>query len=82
MINLKRKNKIKYASIFMLIIFIVIFINPTAALAKGRTKPKTYKPPKSHVTVKSYYRKDGTYVRGHVRTHPDGILSNNLSYNG
>ena len=29
------------------------------------------------VHVKGYYRKDGTYVRPHVRSAPDGIKSNN-----
>lgn len=31
------------------------------------------------VRVRGYYRKDGTYIRPHYRTRPDGILSNNLS---
>ena len=29
------------------------------------------------VHVKGYYRKDGTYVRPHIRSSPDGIRSNN-----
>ena len=29
------------------------------------------------VYVNPYYRKDGTYVRGHYRSSPDGIKSNN-----
>lgn len=29
------------------------------------------------VAVKGYYRKDGTYVRPHYRSAPDGIKSNN-----
>ena len=29
------------------------------------------------VHVKGYYRKDGTYVRPHIRSSPDGIKSNN-----
>ena len=29
------------------------------------------------VSVKGYYRKDGTYVRPHHRSSPDGDLSNN-----
>lgn len=28
--------------------------------------------------VNGYYRTDGTYVHGHNRTYPDGILSNNI----
>ena len=27
--------------------------------------------------VNGYYRKNGTYVRGHYRSNPDGIKSNN-----
>lgn len=33
------------------------------------------------VWVNAYYRKDGTYVRGHWRSDPDGITSNNFSAN-
>ena len=29
------------------------------------------------VSVRGYYRKDGTYVRPHIRSAPDGIKSNN-----
>jgi hypothetical protein len=31
------------------------------------------------VRVRGYFRKDGTYVRLHTRTAPDGICSNNIS---
>ncbi len=31
----------------------------------------------TQVHVDGYYRKDGTYVRPHVRSAPDGIKSNN-----
>lgn len=34
------------------------------------------------VSVKGYYRKDGTYVAPHYRSDPDGIKSNNWSYPG
>ena len=34
------------------------------------------------VYVKGYYRKDGTYVRGHYRTAPDGNPYNNYSTPG
>ncbi|MDE0040462.1 MAG: hypothetical protein OXT74_00350, partial [Candidatus Poribacteria bacterium] len=34
------------------------------------------------VKVKGYYRKDGTYVRPHYRTAPDGNPYNNYSYPG
>lgn len=29
------------------------------------------------VYVRGYYRSDGTYVRPHIRSAPDGIISNN-----
>jgi hypothetical protein len=31
------------------------------------------------VNVRGYFRKNGTYVRPHTRTAPDGICSNNIS---
>jgi len=34
------------------------------------------------VSVRGYYRSNGTYVRPHYRTDPDGIAWNNFSYNG
>ena len=34
------------------------------------------------VRVRGYYRKDGTYVRPHVRTRPDGNPYNNYSFPG
>ena len=36
----------------------------------------------AQVHVKGYYRKDGTYVRPHVRSNPDGNPYNNWSYPG
>jgi len=36
----------------------------------------------AQVRVKGYYRKDGTYVRPHVRSNPDGNPYNNWSYPG
>lgn len=32
-------------------------------------------------SVNGYYRSDGTYVEGHMRSNPDGIKSNNLNPN-
>ncbi|HFJ9472404.1 hypothetical protein [Bacillus cereus group sp. MYBKT111-2] len=32
-------------------------------------------------SVKGYYRSDGTYVEGYMRSNPDGIKSNNLNPN-
>lgn len=34
------------------------------------------------VSVRGYYRSDGTYVRPHYRTNPDSSVYNNFSYNG
>lgn len=36
----------------------------------------------SQVRVRGYYRKNGTYVRPHVRTRPDGNPYNNYSFPG
>ena len=36
----------------------------------------------AQVRVRGYYRKDGTYVRPHVRTRPDGNPHNNYSFPG
>lgn len=36
----------------------------------------------SQVQVKGYYRKDGTYVRPHVRTAPNSTVTDNYSYQG
>lgn len=36
----------------------------------------------AQVRVKGYYRKDGAYVRPHVRSNPDGNPYNNWSYPG
>jgi hypothetical protein len=34
------------------------------------------------IWVNGYFRKNGTYVKGHWRTKPDGVKENNLSYKG
>lgn len=34
------------------------------------------------VSVRGYYRKDGTYVRPHYRTHPNGFIDDNFSEQG
>ncbi|MGC9000778.1 MAG: hypothetical protein ACP5H3_02055 [Candidatus Aenigmatarchaeota archaeon] len=34
------------------------------------------------VWVRGYFRSDGTYVRPHYRTYPDGIPFNNYSFPG
>ncbi len=34
----------------------------------------------AYVSVKGYYRKDGTYVRPHVRSNPNGLKYDNYSW--
>lgn len=34
----------------------------------------------AYVTVKGYYRKDGTYVAPHVRSEPNGLKYDNYGY--
>jgi hypothetical protein len=36
----------------------------------------------AQVHVNGYFRKDGTYVQPHQRSSPDGLKSNNYSYQG
>lgn len=36
----------------------------------------------AYVSVKGYYRKDGTYVAPHVRSNPNGLKSDNYGYKG
>lgn len=62
--------------------------NPnTDKISTGNTETylkNYYDKPKStaQVRVKGYYKKDGTYVRSHTRTKPDGNPYNNYSYPG
>lgn len=51
----------------VLIVVILFFLSSTAFAA---------------VYVKGYYRKDGTYVRGHYRSNPNSIVTDNWSYKG
>lgn len=36
----------------------------------------------AYVSVKGYYRSNGTYVAPHVRSNPNGLKSDNYSYKG
>jgi hypothetical protein len=36
----------------------------------------------ARVSVRGYYKSNGTYVQPHYRTSPDGYKSNNWSYKG
>lgn len=49
---------------YLLLFLAVLLIVPQLAMAKD-------------VHVKGYYRKDGTYVRPHIRSSPDSYKSNN-----
>jgi hypothetical protein len=42
----------------------------------------TYRPAVGYHYIQGYYRRDGTYVRGHNRTNPDGNFWNNWSSRG
>ncbi|MCK2000836.1 hypothetical protein MZM54_05460 [[Brevibacterium] frigoritolerans] len=41
-------------------------------------EPSSESSPGYH-SVDGYYRSDGTYVEPHIRSNPDGILSNNIN---
>lgn len=63
------------------------YVAPTPIAQFGETEPATpsrrfdpsYRPPVGEHSVRGYYRKDGTYVRPHVRTNPDSSFWNNHS---
>lgn len=67
---MKRKSII----IPILFVFVSFFILDSIAEAKGKSG--------GSVSVKGYYRKDGTYVAPHMRSAPDGNPYNNWSYPG
>ena len=52
-------------------------VNAPEVAAHNLIAPKTVA-----VYVRGYRRANGTYVQPHYRTRPDGIKSNNRSYNG
>lgn len=51
-----------------------------AANTDTTTPTETYNPNPDIVTVDPYERKDGTFVKGHIKTVPDGFKENNISY--
>lgn len=55
-----------------LIFFVLLFIGFTTSINYANAV----------VSVKGYYRANGTYVAPHYRSDPDGIKSNNWSYPG
>lgn len=58
-----------------LLLGVVLFIVALPTFADARS----YRTSPSDVYVGGYYRSDGTYVRQHYRSAPDGITSNNYS---
>jgi chromosome segregation ATPase len=50
--------------------------------SSSRYYDPTYRPPVGSHYVKGHTRRDGTYVRGHRRTNPDGSFYNNWSSSG
>lgn len=53
-----------------------------AANTDTTTPAETYNSNPDIVTVDPYERKDGTFVKGHIKTVPDGFKENNISYKG
>src|SRR3990172_3667226 len=70
------KSKLK---LLLVLTVVLAFLAPTVeALAGG----KGGKSSGGSVSVKGYYRKDGTYVQPHVRSAPDGNPYNNYGFPG
>ena len=46
----------------------------------SQTSNRRYSPSPGVHRVRAYTRRDGTYVRSHLRSNPDGIRENNLNY--
>jgi hypothetical protein len=58
---------LKYRGLLVAILIAVTFVAADSAFAKGP------------VSVKGYFRRNGTYVSPHYRSAPDGIFGNNWS---
>ena len=65
----------KIRSVLVAILAALAFSWPAIADARGHRSGGS-------VSVRGYYRKDGTYVRPHMRSAPDGDFSNNWSTRG
>lgn len=50
--------------------------------SSNSSKKHKSRTPKGLVNVRRHTKEDGTNVKPHKRTFPDGIESNNLSYKG
>lgn len=70
-------NKKKFLIINIFLIFLLSF---TACTSSEINSDYSSDSDIGTVYVKGYYRKDGTYVKPHTRTSPDGIKTNNKSY--
>lgn len=68
----KRKDATMKAK-FKLSIFIVLLVFLVTSLSSAYARS---------IRVRGYYRKDGTYVRSHYRSAPDGNFYNNWSTKG
>jgi hypothetical protein len=64
-------------SLGLAILVTATFVAPTFARGGGRGGGVG-----GLVSVRGHYRANGTYVAPYVRTRPDGIPENNLSYRG
>jgi len=66
-------------TLILLLLVAVISLAPLPADAKGRGRGGGGG---GTTTVRSYTKRDGTYVQSHRRTAPDGVKSNNWSTRG
>ena len=64
------------ASLVLLAMALAIW--PGSSVKPGEASASCY----GNTYVSSYSRSNGTYVRGHYRTCPDSIRSNNYSFSG
>src|SRR5690242_11556610 len=75
-----------YRWLFPIVLGFIVLASPQQAGAKrSKGSSKSYKSSFSKsgsVSVKGYYRKDGTYVQPHKRSAPDGNFDNNWSTKG
>lgn len=72
------------AVVAVLCVGAILLTSPLEVLAKGGGRSKGSKGNVStgEQSVRSYTRKDGTYVPGHHRTNPDSSKANNWSTKG
>jgi len=73
-------QKVHISTIILVVYFILenVFVVPLVVAQKGRGGGGR----EGTVSVRGYYRQDGTYVQPHTRTTPDGDPTNNLGSRG